>query len=86
VSHPWRTLTTCAICVTALRSRLRRVAAIPKLVVVGDHDQLVPEQISSTAAESLGTRHVTVGRDWPLRGFGHIIPIGTGSEAVRKLC
>jgi hypothetical protein len=38
------------------------VASIPKLVVAGDHDQLVTNQMSSTVAESLRAPHVTVGK------------------------
>jgi pimeloyl-ACP methyl ester carboxylesterase len=62
------------------------VASIPKLVVAGDNDQLVPDQISATVAESLGARHIAVGKDWGLSGFGHMIPIETGSEEILKRC
>jgi alpha-beta hydrolase superfamily lysophospholipase len=58
------------------------VASIPKLVIAGDHDQLVTAQMSSMVAEALQARHVLVGRDWDLTGFGHMIPIETGSEAI----
>jgi len=63
-----------------------RIARIPKLVVAGDDDRLVPAQISSAVAESLGARHVTVGKDWGLLGFGHMIPIERGSEEILKRC
>jgi pimeloyl-ACP methyl ester carboxylesterase len=62
------------------------VASIPKLVVAGDNDQLVPYQMSSSIAESLGARHITVGKDWGLSGFGHMIPIENGSEEILKRC
>ena len=65
---------------------LARVAAIPKLVVAGDHDQLVSHEMSSAVAESLGARHVAVGGDWGLEGFGHMIPIEDGSEAILDRC
>jgi pimeloyl-ACP methyl ester carboxylesterase len=63
-----------------------RVASIPKLVVAGDNDQLVVDQRSSAVAESLSARRVVVGRDWGLPGFGHMIPIETGSEAILERC
>jgi pimeloyl-ACP methyl ester carboxylesterase len=62
------------------------IASIPKLVVAGDNDQLVTDQMSSTVADSLNARHVTVGKDWGLFGFGHMIPIETGSEEILKRC
>ncbi len=62
------------------------MASIPKLVVAGDHGQLVPYRMSSTVAESLGARHITVGKVWGLSGFGHMIPIETGSEEILKRC
>jgi predicted alpha/beta hydrolase family esterase len=62
------------------------VASIPKLVVAGDNDQLVTAQMSLMVAESLGARHITVGTDWGLSGFGHMIPIETGSEEILKRC
>jgi predicted esterase len=62
------------------------IASIPKLVVAGDNDQLVTNQMSSKVAESLGARHVTVGKDWGLDGFGHMIPIENGSEEILKRC
>src|SRR5882672_10008887 len=63
-----------------------RVARIPKLVVAGDDDQLVPDQISSAVAESLGARRIAVGKDWGLLGFGHMIPIESGSEEILQRC
>ena len=62
------------------------IASIPKLVVAGDNDQLVTSQMSSKVAESLGARHITVGKDWGLSGFGHMIPIERGSEEILKRC
>jgi pimeloyl-ACP methyl ester carboxylesterase len=62
------------------------VASIPKLVVAGDNDQLVPYEMSSKVAESLGARHVSVGKDWGLWGFGHMIPIENGSQAILDAC
>jgi len=63
-----------------------KIAAIPKLVLAGDNDQLVPYQMSSAVAESLGARHISVGKDWGLSGFGHMIPIENGSEEILKRC
>jgi pimeloyl-ACP methyl ester carboxylesterase len=63
-----------------------KVASIPKLVVAADNDQLVPYQMSSTVAESLKARHVTVGKDWGLTGYGHMIPVENGSEEILKKC
>jgi pimeloyl-ACP methyl ester carboxylesterase len=62
------------------------VASIPKLVVAGDNDQLVPYEMSSKVAESIGARHISVGKDWGLTGFGHMIPIETGSEEILHAC
>ena len=62
------------------------VASIPKLVVAGDNDQLVTYQMSSTVAESLDARHISVGKDWGLSGFGHMIPIENGSEEILRRC
>ena len=62
------------------------IASIPKLVVAGDNDQLVTYKMSSTVAESLRARHITVGKDWGLSGFGHMIPIENGSEEILKKC
>ncbi len=63
-----------------------KVASIPKLVVAGDNDQLVPYQMSSAVAESLNARHVTVGKDWGLMGYGHMIPVENDSEEILKRC
>jgi pimeloyl-ACP methyl ester carboxylesterase len=65
---------------------LARLALIPKLVVAGDDDRLVTEEMSSSVAASLGARHVTVGRDWDLVGFGHMIPVERGSEEILQRC
>jgi alpha-beta hydrolase superfamily lysophospholipase len=62
------------------------IASIPKLVVAGDNDQLVPYQMSSAVAQSLGARHISVGKDWGLSGFGHMIPIEIESEEILKRC
>jgi len=62
------------------------VASIPKLVVAGDNDQLVTHQMSAAVAESLGARHISVGEDWGLSGFGHMIPIENGSEEILDAC
>ena len=62
------------------------IASIPKLVVAGDNDQLVTGPRSLAVAESLKARHVTVGKDWGLTGFGHMIPIENGSEEILKRC
>jgi alpha-beta hydrolase superfamily lysophospholipase len=62
------------------------VASIPKLVVAGDNDQLVTHERSTAVAESLGAPHISVGKDWGLPGFGHMIPIETGSEEILKRC
>jgi len=65
---------------------LGAVASIPKLVVAGDNDQLVTYEMSSAVAESLGARHISVGKDWGLSGFGHMIPIENGSEEILERC
>src|SRR5258707_1331643 len=65
---------------------LGAVASIPKLVVAGDNDQLVTYQMSSAVAESLGAWHISVGKDWGLSGFGHMIPIENGSEEILDAC
>ena len=62
------------------------IASIPKLVVAGDDDQLVTAQMSSMVAQSLGARYITVGKDWGLPGFGHMIPIENGSQEILKRC
>lgn len=62
------------------------IASIPKLVVAGDNDQLVTAPRSLAVAESLKALHVTVGKDWGLTGFGHMIPIENGSEEILKRC
>jgi pimeloyl-ACP methyl ester carboxylesterase len=62
------------------------IASIPKLVVAGDNDQLVTDEMSSMVAKSLGALHITVGKDWGLPGFGHMIPIEDGSEEILKRC
>jgi hypothetical protein len=54
--------------------------------VAGDNDQLVTGPRSLAVAESLGARHITVGKDWGLFGFGHMIPIENGSEEILKRC
>ena len=62
------------------------IASIPKLVVAGDNDQLVTHERSTAVAESLGAPHISVGKDWGLSGFGHMIPIENGSEEILKRC
>jgi hypothetical protein len=62
------------------------LASIPKLVIAGDNDQLVTDQMSSSVAESLGAPHIAVGKDWDLFGFGQMIPIESGSEEILKRC
>lgn len=62
------------------------IVSIPKLVVAGDNDQLVTLERSAAVAESLGAPHISVGKDWGLSGFGHMIPIETGSEEILKRC
>jgi alpha-beta hydrolase superfamily lysophospholipase len=62
------------------------IASIPKLVVAGDNDQLVTHERSAAVAESLGAPHISVGKDWGLAGFGHMIPIESGSEEILKRC
>jgi pimeloyl-ACP methyl ester carboxylesterase len=62
------------------------VDSIPKLVIAGDNDQLVPDQVSSTVAASLQAQHIAVGKDWGLLGFGHMIPVENGSEEILKRC
>jgi hypothetical protein len=41
---------------------------------------------STAVAESLGAPHISVGKDWGLSGFGHMIPIESGSEEILKRC
>lgn len=62
------------------------VSAIPKLIVAGDNDQLVVSSMSMAIAASLGAPHITVGKDWDLNGFGHMIPIEHGSEEILMRC
>jgi pimeloyl-ACP methyl ester carboxylesterase len=62
------------------------IASIPKLVVAGDNDQLVTAEMSSMVAKSLGAQYISVGKDWGLPGFGHMIPIENGSEKILKRC
>lgn len=62
------------------------VASIPKLVVAGDNDQLVTHQMSSMVAESMKAQHISVGKDWGLSGYGHMIPIENDSEEILKRC
>jgi pimeloyl-ACP methyl ester carboxylesterase len=62
------------------------IASIPKLVIAGDHDQLMTKQMSSAVAESLSAPHVSVGKDWGLNGFGHMIPVESSSEEILKRC
>ena len=62
------------------------IASIPKVVVAGDNDQLVTGPRSLAVAESLRAPHITVGKDWGLAGFGHMIPIENGSEEILKRC
>jgi hypothetical protein len=38
--------------------------------------------ISTAVATSLGAAHITVGKDWGLASFGHMIPIETGSDEI----
>ncbi|MHA6766960.1 alpha/beta hydrolase [Sphingobium ummariense] len=63
-------------------SDLARLRSVPSLVIAGDQDQLVQEEMSLFVADFLHAKHVMIGRDWGLPGFGHMIPIETGSEAV----
>ena len=60
------------------------IASIPKLVVAGDNDQLVTAPRSLAVAKSLGAPHITVGKDWGLPGFSHMIPIENDSEEILK--
>jgi len=59
-----------------------KVTAISSLVIAGDQDQLVPKEISKAVAEFLDADHIVVGSDWGLEGFGHMMPIEVGSEAI----
>jgi hypothetical protein len=54
--------------------------------VAGDNDQLVTHERLTAVAESLGAPHISVGKDWGLSGFGHMIPIENGSEEILKRC
>jgi len=58
------------------------LASIRSLVIAGDQDQLVVEGVSRAVAEFLGAKHVSVGRDWGLHGFGHMMPVEIGSEDI----
>jgi len=42
--------------------------------------------MSSAVAESLGALHVTVGKDWGLTGYGHMIPVENDSAEILKRC
>jgi len=62
--------------------RLAEIAAVPTLVIGAEQDQLVPASISGAVADLLKADYVMVGRDWGLPGFGHMMPIEIGSEAI----
>lgn len=59
-----------------------RLRGVPSLVIAGDQDCLVLEEVSRALADFLGGEHVLVGRDWDLPGFGHMMPIEVGSEDI----
>jgi hypothetical protein len=64
------------------------VASIPKLVIAGDHDQLVTQQMSSAIAESLGAQYVTVGKEgfeWLRSHDWDRERLGRGSETMPRL-
>ncbi len=65
---------------------LDALAVVPRIVIAGDHDQLVSSEMSTAVAASLSAPHITVGSDWGLAGFGHMIPIETGSEEILDRC
>jgi pimeloyl-ACP methyl ester carboxylesterase len=62
--------------------RLAEIAAIPSLVIGAEQDYLVPAPLSRAVADLLKADYVMVGRDWGLPGFGHMMPIEIGSEAI----
>jgi pimeloyl-ACP methyl ester carboxylesterase len=62
------------------------VRSRPSLVVAGDLDQLVPQEISAAVAHFLGADYVLTGKHWGLNGFGHMLPIEIGAhEVLRKI-
>ncbi len=56
----------------------------PILFIAGDQDQLTIEPITRPIAELLKVPYIRPGVDWDLRGFGHMIPIERGSEAIAE--
>jgi pimeloyl-ACP methyl ester carboxylesterase len=62
--------------------RLAEIAAVPSLVIGAEYDLLVPEHISGAVADLLKADYAMPGRDWGLSGFGHMMPIEVGSEAI----
>jgi pimeloyl-ACP methyl ester carboxylesterase len=58
------------------------LAEIPSIVVAGEEDCLTPEFTTRIAAHYLQCDLISVGRDWGLPGFGHMIPIEIGSEQI----
>jgi pimeloyl-ACP methyl ester carboxylesterase len=61
---------------------LTRLSAVPSLVLAGDDDQLTPSNVTIPIAACLDAEHVTVGLDWGMFGFGHMMPIESGSEQL----
>jgi len=61
---------------------LQRLRSIPSAVIAAEQDVLVTEDMSREVAEFLNAELVFVGRDWGLQGFGHMMLIETGSEAI----
>jgi alpha-beta hydrolase superfamily lysophospholipase len=59
-----------------------QVAAVPSLVLAGDDDQLTTSAVTLRVAEFLKAEHIMAGRDWGMFGFGHMMPIETGSERL----
>ncbi|MET4783491.1 alpha/beta fold hydrolase [Glaciihabitans sp. UYNi722] len=67
---------------TLLISDLERLRLIPSLVIVGGDDMLTIPPATATFARIVGAEHVELESDWNLAGFGHMIPIENGSDAV----
>jgi pimeloyl-ACP methyl ester carboxylesterase len=54
----------------------------PILFVTGDQDQLAIAPLTKMIAATLQIQHIQTADDWGQRGFGHMIPIERGSEAI----
>ena len=60
----------------------KRIRSVTSMVIAGDADQLATQPMTTAVAEYLGCKHVTVGADWGLHGYGHLIPVEEASEQI----